>query len=119
SLNNTNASSGNHALIANNFIQVGGGGTAYGIAFSNSGYFDIYHNSVHISSTAAASCGLYSTGGSGNSNTLKNNIFFNDGGGYASNIVAAAAIGMTDYNDVYSTGRYVASWGGINCTSLS
>ncbi len=110
-LGNCNGSFSFEGLIANNFSQVGGTGTAYGISFNSCGYQNIYHNSIHITSTnTTTGRAIYVNGGT-NINII-NNIFANSGGGYAYYINTPAAIVSSDYNDLYTTGANLAYWSG-------
>ncbi|RCK73625.1 MAG: 5'-Nucleotidase domain protein [Ignavibacteriae bacterium] len=97
-------------LIANNFITVGGTSTAYGIQIYSSTNQDVYHNSVNITGTNATAGRGLSVEGSGSSINIVNNIFANQGGGYAYYIGTTAAIGTSNYNNLYTVGNYVAYW---------
>lgn len=113
-----NASGLNRALVSNNFVTVGGVGTAFGIAAATTKYLDIAFNSVHITSTSAAQGAGYRNNGSSTQLRLQNNIFANTGGGYALYVQSPADIAVSDYNDLYSTGANLAYWTG-NQASLA
>ncbi len=98
---------GPNSLVANNFIQVQGLGIAKGISLqSNGSGSKIVFNSVNITGTDVANgVGLEVLGGSGY--TVKNNIFANNGGGYAS-FFTDSLKGDFDYNNYFSTKRKLA-----------
>ncbi len=115
---NSSATSGNEALITNNFItQSSGSGEAIGIFYINSQYAKIHHNSVNIIAGNATSRALYLSSESNIS--VKNNIFSNIGSGYA--IYKSAAVNnlTIDNNDLYTTGTNIGYWIGTNCTDLA
>jgi pectin methylesterase-like acyl-CoA thioesterase len=100
-----------HGLIANNFITVGGVGTAYGLNVTSSSYQDIVYNSVNITSTHTTNGrALYIN--SGNNLFFKNNILANNGGGYAYYNATPSAVAESDYNDIYTSGTNLAYWNG-------
>ena len=69
-------------LVANNFIDLSGTSTAYGIYTYSSDYQNIFYNSVRITSSHLTNGrAFYNSNTSGNI-VLKNNIFSNFGGGY-------------------------------------
>lgn len=105
-------------LIANNFVSIGGNSTAYGIQLYNSTNLDVYYNSVNITSTNISSGRGLTVEGGNSSITVVNNVFANKGGGYAYYVGAVAAIGTSDYNDLYATGNFVGYWNG-NRTTLT
>jgi len=106
-------------LVVNNFIQVGGIVHARGICTYDSDFHNIYYNSVNITSTnSTEGRAFYNYGGSTNIKLI-NNIFSNFGGGYAFYTDATAGIDvLSDYNDYYATGNYIAYWDGINRSEL-
>jgi len=105
------------ALVANNFIANSGTGGVYGFSYTYSSNFNFYHNSVNMTGSSTNSTGIYFYGGSGNN--LENNIFSNPGGGYAYNVYTPGSISTTDYNDVYTTGNYVALWSNVGVGDLA
>ncbi|HIO72109.1 MAG TPA: right-handed parallel beta-helix repeat-containing protein, partial [Flavobacteriales bacterium] len=102
---------GNRGLIANNFIQIGGSSSAYGIYIQQSSLQNIYFNSVNITSSNANYGRALYISSSGNANlNLLNNIFANTGGGYASYIDQSTAVSNSNYNDLYTTGANLGYW---------
>jgi PKD repeat protein len=108
----SNGTSSAPGTVANNYVSIGTGSyKPYGIKDSSSTYQNFYFNSIDIykANTGAA---FYANAGSGNIN-VKNNIFYNNGGGYAIVIPGTSSLSSSDYNDLYSKGgTYVGSWGG-------
>jgi Leucine-rich repeat (LRR) protein len=105
-----------YGLVVNNAISIGGSGTAEGIYLFNSSRHLIYHNSIHIASSNTQYGPLAIRGG--NHSQVRNNIFYNGGGGYAYYIQSTSNIAETDYNDLFTTGSMVAYLGG-GYTSLA
>jgi hypothetical protein len=99
-------------LIANNFVSIGGASTAYGIQLYYSTNQDVYYNSVNITSTHTTAGRAFSVEGSGSSINVVNNIFTNQGGGYAYYVGIPAAIATSNFNDIYTTGTTLAFWSG-------
>jgi hypothetical protein len=97
--------------IANNFVsQIGGSGTAYGLYLYYSNYLNVYFNSVSISGgTATGGRALFLTGGTSNVNIVNNNLG-NFGGGYAYYAATPAAIAVSNYNNLYTSGSVLAYW---------
>ncbi|HYQ59139.1 MAG TPA: right-handed parallel beta-helix repeat-containing protein, partial [Draconibacterium sp.] len=93
---------GTNNLVANNFIEADGVGIAKGISLQENGSgSQIVFNSINITGTDVANgIGLEVLGG--DNYTVKNNIFANNGGGYAS-YFADTLNGIFDYNNYYST----------------
>jgi parallel beta-helix repeat protein len=106
-------------LIANNFITVRhfSGGRS-GIFLTNSQSHDIYHNSINVINPNSGSQALHLSGNSNEDILIFNNIFSNTGhsfqtnlpGGYAIRIDDPSAVTGMDYNNIYSTGNYIARW---------
>ncbi len=94
-------------LVANNFIEAEGVGIAKGISLQENGSGSkIVFNSINITGTDVANgIGLEVLGG--DNYTVKNNIFANNGGGYAS-YFADTLKGDFDYNNYYSTKQKLA-----------
>jgi len=113
---NSDATSANSALIANNFINQLSGSSCYGLYIYNSNYVNAYNNNFNIISSGT-SRGLYLYSG-GNVNFV-NNIVNCSGGGYAMYINNTAALATSDYNDLYSPGAYIGRWGTSNITTLA
>ena len=113
----SNGVTANPGLIANNFIQVGGTGTAYGIYPYYSTYQNFYYNSINITSNNATSgCAMYLYYGS-TVIDLKNNILANNGGGYSFYSVISTGI-TSNYNDLFTTGANLGYWN-LNCTNIA
>jgi len=111
-----------NSLVANNMIHVGGIGPAYGIIVYNSKRANIYHNSVNTTSTdSILGRGMFIQGDNEDINML-NNIFANNGTGYALFVDLPEDIILSDYNGLYTSGSNLASWGGtisLNLDSLT
>lgn len=114
---NSDGSVANPAVIANNFIQVGGTSTGYGIYANNSTYKYVYYNNINITNTNTSSGRAFYTSG-GHNVRLKNNIFANTGGGYALYVNSGSSVVESDNNDFYTTGSTLAYWNG-NATDLT
>jgi hypothetical protein len=107
-------------LLANNVVHVGGTSTAWGIYCFSSDYQNIYHNSIHVTSTNTAYSAFYITGGS--NVDVRNNIFANSGGGYAYYVEAfssTAPVSSSDYNDIYTPGNYIGAWDAVKQPDLA
>ena len=112
-LGNPNAKVTNPGLVANNFITVGGVGTAYGIyVTSTTNFLNIFNNSINILSTnASGGVGLYYTASGGN-NKVVNNILANTGGGYAAYYSNTFSLDTVNHNDYYApAGGNFVYWG--------
>lgn len=100
--------------------------TVYGIYVNYPLNTKIYHNSVNIrTGSPSFSRALYVLGSTstlyGNVD-IRNNIFANSAGGYASYITAGAAttfLSNLDYNIYFSSGSNVINYSNINYTSLA
>ena len=112
----TDGQKGNTSNVVNNFFTIQSTG-GYGIYCYNNLAVNFYNNSVNSSSSSNPSA--YFNSGSVCKITSENNIFNNDGGGYA---IYAYAMGLatSNYNDLYSSGD-IGYWGttGATCTALS
>jgi len=104
--------------VSNNFIHVGGAGNAYGIYTSSSNYQNIYYNSVNITSTDLSDGRAFFCGG-GSNILLKNNIFMNQGGGFAYYVSVTSAISGSDYNDFFTIGTKLAYFNELKTDLLS
>lgn len=104
--------------IANNYISIGTGtAKPRGIMDSSSTYQNFYFNSVDVYKTNTGSA--FYVNASGNVNA-KNNVFYNNGGGYAIVVPNTSGLSSSDYNDLYSkSGSYLGSWGGSQKATLS
>ncbi len=105
-------------LVANNFIEAEGVGIAKGISLqSNGSGSKIVFNSVNITGTDVVNgVALEVLGGS--NYVVKNNIFANNGGGYAS-FTKDSLKGDFDYNNYYSTKRKLARYVNTDYTDIS
>jgi hypothetical protein len=117
------ASSGSadkRGLIANNFFRAGsGGGDNYGIQLEESGYQDIYYNSISITGTSTVNGrGIYVRGVGNHHLSIVNNILSNTGGGYSYYVMNSASVTLSDYNDLYTTGENLAHWDGFPVPDL-
>ncbi len=102
--------------IANNFISIGGGATAYGLYAYYSNYYNIYNNSVNCFSTSTIDGRSMYYYYSNNFN-FRNNIFANNGGGYA--FYSASTSLTSDYNNLFTTGTNLGYYNSANRTNLS
>jgi gliding motility-associated-like protein len=92
------------AIVANNFIQTSGIGISRGInIMSNATGSQIIYNSVNILGTDIINGRALEISG-GTNYVIKNNIFANNGGGYAAYVSTLPAIKDVDYNNYYSKG---------------
>jgi len=118
---------GTSCSLYNNMISLGQGGGApetriYGIMDGSTTGATLYFNSVNINGTGSGANTTYAFYAAGNSNyTLKDNIFYNIRSG-----IGACAIGTTypssvtsNYNDLYTTGTLLGTWGATNCANLA
>lgn len=114
----------NIGLVANNMVSVGssssessagagdGTGTTEGIYMNATTYKNFYYNSFLSTSTnATTGRAFYLNGPSGANIALRNNIFAQNGGGFAFYNSVTSAISTTDYNDFYSPSGLFAHWG--------
>lgn len=108
-LENCQGTSSAPELISNNFVQLGGTGTTYGIFLNASSYQEIYNNNIDITDTSDYYGSAINVSSCDHIN-LKNNIFVNTGGGYALYTNSPSNIESSDYNDLYATGRNIAYW---------
>ena len=110
---------GGYALVANNYVQAEGLGIAKGISLQASGTgSSIVFNSVNITGTDVINGQALEVLG-GTNYTIKNNIFANNGGGYASYFASDLGSFAMDYNDYFSTKRKIAFYNNINYDTLS
>jgi PKD repeat protein len=119
-LGNMDATATGRGLISNNAISVGIPGSTsgvYGIYMSNSGFFDIYNNSVNIAGGSNFSYTFYISGGG--ANNVKNNTFTNFGTGYAAYVIGAYAINEMNYNNLRSSGANVGYYDGTVCSTFT
>jgi hypothetical protein len=110
---------GGYALVSNNYVQAEGLGIAKGISLQTGGSgSSIVFNSVNITGTDVINGqALEVTGGT--NYIIKNNIFANNGGGYASYFASILSSFVMDYNDYFSTKRKIAFYNNTNYDTLS
>ncbi|MFM7079387.1 MAG: right-handed parallel beta-helix repeat-containing protein, partial [Bacteroidota bacterium] len=110
---------GPNALVANNYIQSQGLGIAKGISLRTSGTGStIVFNSVNITGTDIINGQALEVLG-GLNYTIKNNIFANNGGGYAAFVTAPVSTFNLDYNDYFSTKRRIVYFQNTTYDTLS
>jgi len=108
----------NH-LIANNFVQIGGLGVAKGIEVSQlSANLKIVHNSINITSSDLTNGKAIEFNG-GRNHIIKNNIFCNNGNGYASFLNVLPQLGSWDYNVYFSPLKKLGYYNTVVYDSLS
>jgi PKD repeat protein len=109
---NCTANSSDYGLVANNFssCQTSGTSSIYGYYIYGATYYDILANSANLTGGGTGSAALYQHYGSNTS--FINNIFINNGTGYSFYASTTSAIFNADYNCLYTTGTYLANWGG-------
>ena len=108
---------GTPGLTANNFIQVGGTSTAYGLYPYYSTYQNFYYNSVNITSNSAANGSAMYLNYGCTVIDLKNNILANNGGGYSFYSVITAGV-TSNYNDLYTSGTKLGYWN-ADCANIA
>ncbi len=118
-----NGSGAGSGLIANNFITENSNNTNthYGIYSYYSTMQDYYYNTVNMTSgsTSARAFYHYNYSSSSQDINLKNNVFVNNGGGYAIYISSPSTIATSDYNDFYTSGSNLGYWNGIHANLSS
>jgi hypothetical protein len=100
------ASGGDRSTVVNNFVSVSG---RYGLSLQNPIDLDVYHNSVCVNNdyfdTRAFECtSPYSYS---NINVINNN-FASMEAGYAYHVLYSTAINLSDNNNLYTPGNYIA-----------
>jgi hypothetical protein len=107
------------ALVANNFVSIGGSGFVTGISSYSGSYQNLVHNSVHLYNTSTSSRALDLSDGGDNKSVL-NNIFANTGGGYAYyNNFGNSVLQVSDFNNLYTTGANLSFWSNANVANLA
>ena len=86
--------------VINNFFSTAGTSQSFGMNISNSYRIKILHNSVQMLNTNASSRAFYGQSGT---YTVKNNSFYNQGGGYAVYLINPNFYNG-DYNNLFTTG---------------
>lgn len=102
--------------IHNNTISLGGTiSNARGLFINNLGYTGIYFNSIHLTNTNSNSRAFDISNPEGVE--VANNIFSNQGGGYA--VYSGSSVpAFSNNNNFYSTGQYLARYGGQSLSTL-
>ena len=118
-ITSSSGTSSNRATVSNNFISIGEGSSTnnYGYYSYFSNYLNIYHNNIRNGSSNAAAKGFQIYGG--NNVNLQNNIFANEGGGFAIYNTSSNPFGTSDYNDLFTSGANIGYWSGSNTASLA
>ena len=112
-LGSPSAKATNPGMVINNFVTMGGAGTAYGIYVTNTANFlNIFNNSINIVGiNQSGGVGLYYTASGGN-NKVVNNIIANTGGGYAAYYSNTFSLDTVNNNDYYApAGGNFVYWG--------
>ncbi len=105
-------------LIANNFVNARGNTfTDAGIVLTT-GSVDVVHNTVRVASTLPDAAALRVNTGTIPDVHLRNNLFVNDGGGYALEVPGVGDVETSDYNDLYTTGAVLVEWEGVDQADL-
>ncbi len=104
-LDRTTGTSSSRSLVANNFIQIGGTGSSFGILEDRATYLNIYFNSINItnSSTSANNAGIYLDQGS--NIVLRNNIVVSENGYVMRTYFSGFS---SDYNNLLTRGANFA-----------
>jgi hypothetical protein len=100
-----------NSLVANNYIQTEGAGNSVGISVGNGGTLSkVVFNSVNVTGTDPTYGRAFELTSLVPSLTIKNNIFANNGGGYAAYIpFSSMPTGSSwDYNCYYSSSDKIA-----------
>ena len=107
-------------LVANNFLT-GNGRVVFNQTSTASQGAEFCFNSVSMASTQAALyLGVTSGTPAAGSLRIRNNVLANSGSGQAYQVVNAAAVGESDYNDLYkSAGGVLATWAGSGYATLA
>ena len=108
-----------NSLVANNYVQSEGVGLAKGISLeANGSGSDIVFNSVNVTGTDVVNGqGIAINGGT--NCRVKNNIFANNGGGYAAYINSDISTFDWDFNNYYSSGTYFGNYQGTSYNNLN
>lgn len=107
--------------IYNNFIHTGGTGTAYGMYLTGSTNINCWYNSINVTSPATISRCVSIAGATSLKMVFQNNVIANTGGGTTFYVInaALAALSISNYNDLYSTGSNLAFWDAANVLDLT
>lgn len=113
---------GDPALVANNMIHAGGSGSSRGIYMTSSTeFFNLYHNTIHVSSGSSIARAIDIASSAVNDIELYNNILVVSGSGSAiyTSSTSASAITASDYNCLFSTQAPLATWAGSSVSDLA
>lgn len=106
--------------IYNNFISEDGSSSLfnnYALELNNVSYADVYNNSIALNTNSSSENRTLNLEGATNVN-LKNNILYNDGGGYAIYVDNSSSFTSSDYNNFYSDGT-LGYYSGSNRSTLA
>jgi pectin methylesterase-like acyl-CoA thioesterase len=113
-------SPGKEALIANNFVWVGGHTLAIGVYVNNSNTLHVFNNNINISSTSLGSAGraVDIEPNATQDISVKNNNLVNMGQGFGLTTFSTIRV-YSDYNNFYVPYGYLGYWNGYYSTSLA
>jgi len=114
----TGATSSNNSLISNNMVSASGPSVCEGIYVYDATYLNILYNSVLVAGTSGDAFYIQSNIGL-SSISVENNIGYNSSGGFAVNWFYTTDYKTEDYNDWFTTGANVGSWGGTSYATLA
>ena len=116
-----NGFSGNDskADVYDNFITVSGSQTVYGLNINSATYDNIYYNNISYSVSGSSNYAVYLYPGSSTGINLKDNNFVNSGGGYVFYAANVSYISSCSYNNLYTSGSYIANWNSSAYTTLA
>ena len=109
----------NRSLCANNFIQIGGSSTKYGIYAYFHSYTNMFHNSISLTPSSGTNYAYYDYGGQ-HVNML-NNILNVQGNGFAFYVVNyySNVFAQEDYNDFHNTSGNLIYYRGTTHADLA
>ncbi len=113
-------------LCANNYVGCEGvTGTVYGLRVYYADNWNIFHNTINITSgstTNGYACYTYATTSNGSNMVFKNNSFSNTGGGYAfylNETIFLNLLMVHENNNMYSSGTNLAKLQNVNIPDLA
>lgn len=106
------ANVGTSGNVFNNAIAVVGS-QEKGMVITGSNNMNIVHNTVYTDQAATSYYQL-----SGNNVNVVNNIFMQNGNGYAARFLGVSGIGTVNYNDYYAPSGTLARWAGVTCSTV-
>ncbi|MFM6984234.1 MAG: PKD domain-containing protein [Chitinophagaceae bacterium] len=119
----TTSTAASPTMVSNNWIvNSGGSGDCTGLAVYNCNYLNFVNNNVLITSPLTSSAAYYHYPQYTNTYIrLINNNLINKGSGYAYSVTGSntSDLDTLDYNNLFSSGTYLANWAGTTYTSLS